>query len=163
MSRFSWPCMILFGSLLAACGGSGGGNNSTVVDQNSASVVADANASVVTPAPVDACARIKTSGWKAWVNEMPGPGATRTLHVIGSAEVPTGGWTLQLNEGPLDKMMPPTQILNFVATPPSGIADQHVQQRDLKADISNAQPQYKGVDILCGRTTIATIPVGVAS
>lgn len=111
-------------------------------------------------APVNACARIKTKGWNAWLNlQPPGP---PTLHVEGDATVPSTGWTLTLEPGPLNKMQPPTQTFLFVATPPEKpITAPVVMQQKVNGEIKKALKRYKAVSILCGKSTIATVPVKI--
>ncbi|MDG2533570.1 hypothetical protein P6144_07930 [Sphingomonas sp. HITSZ_GF] len=111
------------------------------------------------PAAANACARIKTSSWKATLNlQPPGP---PTLFITGVATVPSTGWTLTIKPVALNKMQPPTQIVEFIATPPSGISGPVVMKQAVKGEIKNALRAYKAVSILCGKTTVATVPVKV--
>ncbi|WP_204325118.1 hypothetical protein, partial [Stenotrophomonas maltophilia] len=75
---------------------------------------------------VNACEKVKTAGWKAWLDKMPGPHMTPTLHVTGQATTPTGGWKLMPNRGATTKNLPPTQYFDFVAFAPTGPAPQVV-------------------------------------
>lgn len=150
MRKMTLPVALCTVILAAGC-------TKPAADNYASIAVNDVAVAVTSP---NGCAAIKTSGWKAWLNTMPGPGATRTLHVVGEAAPTTLGWTFELKASALTKPLPPTQIFEFIATPPNGQAGQTVPPpQPVKAEIANALPAYKSVEILCGRTTIASIPV----
>ncbi|MBB4099650.1 hypothetical protein [Sphingomonas kyeonggiensis] len=164
MHRMTWPGLALAAALAAGCTASEGNKAAPAATTNE-TVNESANLSAATEvaaAAVNDCAKVKTKDWKAWVNVMPGPGSSPTLHVTGHAITPTGGWKVVLNTGPLDKALPPTQHFALVATAP-GQVTQVVTEWDLQVEIQDAQPKYKAVVISCGSTGIATIPVEIVS
>lgn len=70
------------------------------------------SACAATPAPTPsptACAVGESRDWAAWVNRMPGPGATPTLHVTGKVDVPHGGYTVTARAGAADRSATPVQ------------------------------------------------------
>ena len=45
--------------------------------------------------------------WQATIDRMPGPGAQAMLHITGEIDMPTPGYSVELAQGPADRMMPP--------------------------------------------------------
>ncbi|MDQ0248665.1 hypothetical protein J2W22_000712 [Sphingomonas kyeonggiensis] len=163
MQRITLPCLAMVAALAASCTAPDANKtapattvNEIVNDSGNVSAAADV-------AVTNDCAKVTTKDWKAWVDTMPGPGSSPTLHVTGQATTPTSGWTVVLNQGPLDKALPPTQHFTLVATAPTGPVQQVITTQEVKAEIRNSQPKYKAVAISCGDTGIATIPVEVVS
>ena len=151
MQALSWPSLALVAMLAAGY---------TALDAREASLPAAADASAV---PANACVSVKTTGWKAWLDKMPGPGSTPTLHVLGKATTPTAGWKLALHRGILDKALPPTQRFDFIATAPTGPVPQVVTTQDVKAEVKPALPKYRAVTIFCDGKEIATMPVRIVT
>jgi hypothetical protein len=147
MRRIILPSIALF-SMLSVGGAALGADSARPAAGNGA-------------APANSCARIKTTGWKAWLDTMP-PGP-RTLHVAGEGTVPSTGWTLALKPGALTKSNPPTQMFEFIATAPPAISGPVVMKQKVTGEIKNALPRYKAVSILCGKTTVVTIPVKIVT
>lgn len=103
------------------------------------------------------CPITESKEWGAWINAMPGPGSGRPrLIVKGNVTVPTGGWTLKLEQGPLAESDPPVQTMELLATPPSGMATQAIVTQEVRAELP-ALPRYGSVVIRCGSETLATI------
>lgn len=169
MHRMTWPGLALAAILAAGCSAPDGNTtappaitNESVNEAINQSANLSAASEVAATAPND-CAKVTTKDWKAWVDTMPGPGSSPTLHVTGQGTTPTSGWKLALNVGPLDKSLPPTQHFDLVATAPTGPVTQVITTQEVKAEIKNAEPKYKGVAISCGGASIATIPVEIVS
>ncbi|MBN8810186.1 hypothetical protein [Sphingomonas sp.] len=152
MQRIAWPCLAVIATLATGQAAS-----------NAAAANVSGTSTKVAAAPVNACEKVKTTGWKAWLDKMPGPHKTPTLHVAGQATTSTGGWKLMLNRGATTKNLPPTQYFDFVAFAPTGPAPQVVTTAEVKAEIKNALPKYKEVVILCGKKAIATVPVKIVT
>jgi len=108
------------------------------------------------PAP-NACAVIESSGWKAWVNRMPGPGAAPTLIVEGQVTLPMPGYVVTLSLGRADRSMTPVQQLILEATPPSGQVMQVLTPHTARIDTPAIGASYKAVQIVCGGNVIAEI------
>lgn len=109
------------------------------------------------PAQPDApCPIIASRDWKAWVNAMPGPDAP-SLIVTGRATVPTGGYRLKLERGPVQEIHPPIQQILLQATSPTGGATQAVVEHEVRATFP-ALDSYGAVTVHCGGRQIATIP-----
>lgn len=108
------------------------------------------------PAP-NACAVIESSDWKAWVNRMPGVGATPTLIVEGQVTLPTPGFTVALKLGRADRSMTPVQQLILETTPPSGQVMQVLTPQTARIDTPAIVAKYKAVQIVCNGNVIAEI------
>ena len=118
----------------------------------------------VTPEPPTAaapaantCAVIESSDWKAWVNRMPGPGATPTLIVEGQVTLPTPGYAVTLKLGRADRSMTPVQQLILETTPPSGQVMQVLTPQTARIDTPAIGAKYKAVQIVCNGNVIAEI------
>lgn len=103
------------------------------------------------------CAVIESSDWKAWVNRMPGPGATPTLIVEGKVTLPTPGYTVELKLGRADRSMTPIQQLVLETTPPSGQVMQVLTPHTARIDTPAIVAKYKAVRIVCNGNVIAEI------
>ena len=55
-------------------------------------VIVEEDVVIVESAP-ETCDVLESRDWAAWVNLMPGPDATPTIHVTGKVDVRTGGYT----------------------------------------------------------------------
>lgn len=112
-----------------------------------------------TPPPqATACPVIESKAWAAWVNAMPGPGATRELFVTGEVVLPMPGYHIALTAGATDKSA--TLILNV--TPPSGMVAQVLTTESVRYQGPAISMQYRGVRIMCGGkmlTEITDVPV----
>ena len=108
------------------------------------------------PAP-NACAVIESSDWKAWVNRMPGIGATPILIVEGQVTLPTPGYTVELKLGRADRSMVPVQQLILQTTAPSGQVMQVLTPQTARLDTPAIVAKYKAVQIVCGGNVIAEI------
>ena len=112
------------------------------------------------PAPLPetaACDVLESRGWEAWVNKMPGPGATPTIHVIGRVDMRTGGYTFDWQEGPLDRSARPALRLKLVPKAPDGMALQAITAEDVKYQAPAFDAGYSRVIISCGDTTLGEI------
>ncbi|MEQ9507031.1 MAG: hypothetical protein RLO80_12270 [Hyphomonas sp.] len=105
----------------------------------------------------DACDVLESSGWEAWINKMPGPGATPTIHVIGKVTVRTGGYTFEWQEGPLDRSAMPALRLKLVPVAPTDMAMQALTTEDVKYEAPALATGYRSVIIGCGSETLAEI------
>ena len=94
----------------------------------------------------------ETRGWAAWVNLMPGPGATPTLIVTGEARVRAGS-TVALTVGPTDRMMPPGQRFALNVVNGGGVAG----WRAVRGEVKSALPDYREVIVGCDGVTVARI------
>ncbi len=102
------------------------------------------------PCPVSA-----TEGWRAHVNAMPGTEPPR-LVVSGRVTVPTGGWRLDLERGPVREIHPPVQEVILEAEPPSGGATQAIVTHQVTQSFP-ALPRYGAVIVRCGSDVLAEI------
>ena len=116
----------------------------------------------VPPVQVGVCPLIESRAWAAWVNAMPGPGATRQLIVTGEIVLPTPGYQITLTAGAADRSATPVQQLILNAAPPSGVVAQVLTTESVRYQGPAISMQYRGVRILCGGkmlTEIMDVPV----
>jgi hypothetical protein len=99
------------------------------------------------------------SEFKAWLDEMPGPGKHHTLHVTGKVTVPTTGYQVSLVEAVPQGINPKILILDVKKVKPSGPAGQMISHVPVKYDKPNS-PTYTEVTIRGDGDTF-TIPVEI--
>lgn len=109
------------------------------------------------PEHSNACAVIESSDWAAWINAMPGPGATRTLHVTGRITLPTPGYAVTVREGPADRSAVPVQQLILELTPPSGMVSQVLFTQEVAYQGPAIAQQYRAVRVMCAGAQLAEI------
>lgn len=107
------------------------------------------------------CPTRSTTGWRAWINAMPGTEPPRLL-VTGEVTVPTGGWRVALTLGAIREIDPPVQEVILTLDPPSGFATQAIVTHEARGSFP-ALPRYGAVIVRCGGDVIAEIsPVETA-
>ena len=117
-----------------------------------------AGGDVVTPSPEDGCPVIDSRDWAAWINAMPGPDASPTLHVKGEVDLPTPGYEVTLTLGAADRSMTPVQQVNLSATPPEdGMVTQVVTPYLVDFSSPAIVDTYKGITVLCSGKVLAEI------
>lgn len=95
--------------------------------------------------------------WQAWISAMPGPDAKRTLHITGSVDMPTPGYSVKLVGGPADRMQPPGLRFQLEATPPDGMATQVITPTEVNYSEETPYPQIREIMISCGERPVAVI------
>lgn len=105
----------------------------------------------------DACAVRESRDWEAWVNRMPGPDATPTVHVVGKVDVPTGGYTFDWEVGPMDRSMTPALKLKLIPIKSSGMATMAITTEDVHYMGPLAGSAYRSITITCGGEILAEI------
>ena len=104
------------------------------------------------------CPLIGAGKFEAWLDAMPGPGKTGpNLNISGKVALPTTGYRLELIVGPADRMMPPSQRVRLIVTPPGGLAAQVVTMAEVHYRGPAQYPAYRSLVIVCGARTVATI------
>ncbi len=99
------------------------------------------------------CPLPNSRNWKAWVNAMPGPGAQRTLIVVGEVEVGSDGYGGRLTATHLDKMNPPVQHFDLNMVEKAGAKK---GWQEVRADLGNAG-SYTAVVVDCHGEVAARI------
>lgn len=113
---------------------------------------------IVGETPVaDTCAVRESRDWEAWVNRMPGPGATPSIHVVGKVDVPTGGYTFDWKVGPMDRSMTPALKLELIPVKPDGMATMAITTEDVHYMGPLAGSAYRSITITCGGETLVEI------
>ncbi len=111
----------------------------------------------VTEPPANACAVYESSGWAAWINSMPGPGATRTLIVTGRIVVPTPNYSATLTAGIADRSAIPVQQLNLSLSTTDGMALQVLTPLEVRYEGPAIAQHYRAIRIMCGGRVLAEI------
>ncbi len=109
------------------------------------------------PGPSASCPVIESRDWAAWVNAMPGPGATKELIATGQIVLPTPGYTVTLTAGMADRSATPVQQLILSATPPSGMVPQVLTTLPVRYQGPAISMNYKAVRIMCGGQMLSEI------
>lgn len=105
----------------------------------------------------EACDVLESRDWAAWINKMPGPGATPTVHVTGKVDVRTGGYSFEWQEGPMDRSAVPALRLKLVPVAPDGMATMAITTEEVHYTAPALGTGYSRVIIGCGSTTLAEI------
>lgn len=118
------------------------------------------------PAPDPAgggdCAIVGSSGWAAWVNAMPGPGARPTLIATGKVTVPTGGYRFAWRDMRVMESYPVQVAVELEAIPPADGASEALVTHDVRGEWP-IDPPVGSLTIRCGGRTLAQIaPVETA-
>lgn len=107
--------------------------------------------------PNASCPVVESRAWAAWVNAMPGPGATRQLIATGEIVLPTPGYKVTLTAGAADRSATPVQQLILDLTPPSGPVAQVLTTEGVRYQGPAISMQYRAVRIMCGGQMLAEI------
>ena len=120
----------------------------------------------MTPPPADpyysTCKAISTRDWTAVVELQKNPNVfesdASTVLVTGTVTVPTGGYELAIEGGPLVQLKPPVQQVILRTTAPDGLATQAIVEEQVSGRVPFDR-RAKSVAIRCGDATIASVPV----
>ncbi|HEY0086046.1 MAG TPA: hypothetical protein VGB65_09070 [Allosphingosinicella sp.] len=108
------------------------------------------------------CKAIETRDWSAHLEvskegKFPFPEEV-ALVVSGTVTVPTGGFELAIDKGPLVALDPPVQQVLLRTAAPDGMATQAITEERVRGSMP-FDKRAKSVAIRCGDATIARIPV----
>ena len=123
-------------------------------------------AGCVTPAPADpyysTCKAISTRDWTAEFNVEKNPNIfepdVATVLVRGKVTVPTGGYELAIEAGPLVQLKPPVQQVLLRTVAPDGMATQAIVEEEVSGRVPFDR-RATSVAIRCGDATLARVPV----
>ena len=102
------------------------------------------------------CPIAGSSDWTAWVNAMPGPGASPTLIITGKLTVPTGGYRVAWRDLRVMESHPVQVVADLHVIPPSGGATQAIVTHDVRGQWP-ISPPVGSVTVTCGGRTLASI------
>jgi hypothetical protein len=109
------------------------------------------------PAEPSGCPIVGSTDWAAWVNAMPGPGASPTLIATGKVTTPTGGYRVTFDPQLIVRESYPVQIVATLrVAPPPGGATQAIVTHEVRGQWG-ARETIGAVDIVCGRKVLARI------
>ena len=108
------------------------------------------------PASSPDCPVIRSSGWQAHVDAMPGPDASPRLIVSGRVTVPTGGYRVALRMGQVAESYPVQVTVYLDATPPKAIASQALVTHDVRGSWPSEE-RVGSVTVRCGSRSLARI------
>ena len=120
------------------------------------STTAPAPAPALSPTQ-SACAVLDSRDWEAWIDRMPGPSATPTLHVIGKIDLPNAGYSVTVRDGPADRSATPTQQIILETTQRSGMHAQVVTTADVAYQAPAIAQTYRSILVMCGGRQLAEI------
>lgn len=109
------------------------------------------------PGAPSRCAVVENRSWSAWVNAMPGPGASASLHVVGEIVLPTPGYTATLTAGAADRSATPIQQMILDLAPPTGPVAQVLTPATVRYQGPAISMQYRGVRVMCAGEVLADI------
>ncbi|HEX8578031.1 MAG TPA: hypothetical protein VF655_00365 [Allosphingosinicella sp.] len=120
----------------------------------------------VTTKPVDPyyspCKAISTRDWTAVVAVQKNPNVfepdATTVLVTGTVTVPTGGYELAIEGGPLVQLKPPVQQVLLRTNAPDGMATQAIVEEQVSGRVPFDR-RATSVAIRCGDATVASVPV----
>lgn len=108
------------------------------------------------PTP-SACAVLDSRDWSAWINRMPGPDATPTLHVTGKVDLPNPGYTVTVRDGPADRSAQPAQQIIIETAQRSGMFTQVITTAEVNYVGPVIAPSYRAIRVMCGGRQLAEI------
>ncbi|AXE64480.1 hypothetical protein BBF93_09755 [Hyphomonas sp. CACIAM 19H1] len=108
-------------------------------------------------APAEECAVLDSRDWEAWIDRMPGPDASPTVHVIGKVDVRSGGYTFNWEVGPMDRSMTPALNLKLIPVAPTEPATMAIATEEVHYTGPLAGSSYSRVTITCGGQTLGEI------
>lgn len=106
--------------------------------------------------PAKDCPVVRSSGWQAHVNAMPGPNDNPRLIVSGRVTVPTGGYRVALRMGQIAESYPVQVTVYLDATPPAGMATQALVTHDVRGSW-RSEERVGSVTVRCGSRALARI------
>lgn len=127
-----------------------------LVEEAETVIVVEEEVAIVEAAP-ETCDVLESRDWAAWVNLMPGPDASPTLHVTGKVDVRTGGYTFDWQTGPLDRSATPKLRLKLIPKAPDGMATMAITTEEVNYSAPASGIEYSGVLVSCGSITLADI------
>lgn len=99
------------------------------------------------------CSAIATSDWQARIVDLPKPG----LVVSGRVTLPTGGYRVTLEAGPVQRLAPPVQQVIVRTARVRGGATQAVVTHDVRQTFE-LEEGVERVVVRCGDGIVALIP-----
>lgn len=111
----------------------------------------------VTPESAAECAVLDSRDWQAWIDRMPGPDASPTVHVIGKVDVRSGGYTFNWDVGPMDRSMTPALNLELIPVAPTEPATMAIATEEVHYTGPLAGSSYSRVTITCAGQTLGEI------
>lgn len=109
--------------------------------------------------PESACSIYESSKWHAWLDKGGEDGGMR-LKVSGEVTLPSPGYTVNWQMGPMDRAFPPSLRLRLTTqAPPTG--QMNIQVLTVQAadfTVASPVPQYRSIMVFCGDEMLAEIP-----
>ena len=109
-----------------------------------------------------ACKASATRDWTAQVDVEKNPNIfepdVSTVLVSGTVTVPTGGYSVAIEEGPLVQLEPPVQQVILRTEAPDGMATQAIVEQQVSGRVPFDR-RARSVAIRCGDATIARVAV----
>lgn len=115
-----------------------------------------------TDAPLDVgptadCPVVENGAWTAALEPPAADEEGLQLRIRGRVQMPSPGWTAQFSLGPMDRRLPPAQVVQVRFAPPSGVAAAVIAPLDLSFSAPAQAKLYRAVRIVCGDRMLAEI------
>ncbi|HEX8666871.1 MAG TPA: hypothetical protein VF727_00685 [Allosphingosinicella sp.] len=108
------------------------------------------------------CHASGSAGWRAWVETWKTshgkPLTRRNLVVTGTVTVPTGGYSVRLEPGPIQRIRPRTQQIMVRTTPPREGATQALVTHNVSGSFKLPK-RVERLAIRCGDGTLGIVPI----
>lgn len=117
---------------------------------------ADGDGAVIDKPALAECPVIDSRDWTAWVDAEPGPDAP-TLHIRGTVDLPTPGYTYAWRVGLADRALPPGQHMHLDFSAPDGVVTQVVTSVDVAYTGEATYAEYRMILVKCGGDVLAEI------
>lgn len=112
------------------------------------------------PAVIEStCSIYESAKWHAWLDKGSEDGGLR-LNVSGEVTVPSPGYTVSWQMGPMDRAFPPSLRLRLTTlAPPAGQMNiQMLTKQAIDYTVASRVPKYRSIMIICGDELLAEIP-----
>jgi len=107
-------------------------------------------------AAVESCPIYETRAWHAWIDNAGENGSNRLI-VFGQVDLPSPGFIVDWEAGPMDRMNPPSWRVRLRATPPNGAVAQVIMPTDLTMILPTDISRFRSIVILCGDRSLVEI------
>ena len=103
------------------------------------------------------CKVLESSNWQASVKKIDA--GSLSLYITGDVMMPSSGYGIEWNRGPMDRRQPPSLRLILNTIPPTqGVANiQVLTQQNVEFTMDSPVPKYRSIIILCGDKKLAEI------
>lgn len=88
--------------------------------------------------------------WHAWIDQVDPAVGTGRLNISGKVELPSPGYTLIFDPGPLDRRRPPALRIKLIANPPQNGSIQVITNENVRFSNETKVLHYRSIFLICG-------------